>query len=43
VTKKNRVMNVVAKVKGTYVPIQTMEAYRESRFVAALILNLSTQ
>jgi len=39
---KNRVINVVAKGKGKYVPIQIMKLYRESRFVAALILNLGT-
>jgi len=42
-TKKNRAINVVAKGKRKFVPIQTMKAYRESRFVAAIILNLSTQ
>jgi len=32
----------MAKGEGKYVLMQTMKAYRKSRFVAALILNFST-
>jgi hypothetical protein len=33
----------MAKGEGKYVLMQTMKAYKESRFVAALIFNLITQ
>jgi len=33
----------MAEGEGKYVRMQTMKAYRESRFVAAFILNFSTQ
>jgi hypothetical protein len=33
----------MAKGKGNFVPIHTMKAERERRFVATLVLNFSTQ